>query len=415
MSREDRLLSQSVNIEREVNLNFFVQDRHGNDNRSMASKAKYVISANVGDSSAWWKSTVGRDNKIDNIPILKVRDMTCIVETGEGDPGKNLGPSERVMQRGVPAAKKLLMSLLEGVPGMTNDDKVSFNSADSHTHGTCHDTDSHTHGTCREPLPTEATFFSELLSGHPVDRGSVATKSGITFAQSRQVLVFDLRPLPTNEVAKAVSMIQIEHDRAPTTPMMYYCGITDPETPPHDFLASEMHAELMKHWWPTCAAYMEDMTMPQVTAMPPRPDLEVFTWGTAGPTLSDAWRNKFADVPNFADTWADKIRSAIAKVDSIRPAGELSDTPSVEPDWSTDGPAPVRDIQLEEAEGISKNDAQLGPLSGRMPTCRVSHQRSAHIATTARISRKGGDGAARAAPELGNHACPAKVISDIMI
>ena len=110
---EDRLMLYLMDISREVSIHFVVQDVHAGDTRQKCCRGRLCVSATHVSTCPWSKGHV--EFKMENVPLLKVKDMACSVDVGGvDDVTRVLKPGDRVLQKGTAGCASMLSHLLEG-------------------------------------------------------------------------------------------------------------------------------------------------------------------------------------------------------------------------------------------------------------------------------------------------------------
>ena len=227
--------------------------------------------------SAWLDAALGIRDKMANIPIVKVRDMTCVVECGVGDPGRMLSPAERACQKGEAAVYKIADTLISKLPGIVPQHKV---------------------------------------------------------------LVFDMRPQVNNEWALAIEKSQQQWAQSPDRPLMLYAGAVAEEEA-RKRLSGEVVARLMKGWWPAQPGAILAARQSGPAAVTVKPTLELLTWVADKPQVPPNLEQRFDDDSQYSTLWAAKLEAATSIINAqVMSDATTTTASSVEltPDFSGSGP-----------------------------------------------------------------------------
>ena len=118
------------------------------------------------------------------------------------------------------------------------------------------------------------------------------------------LLIFDLRPIISNEWASAVNQFQLEHHDT-RTPFPLYMGLADT-----DMLYDQVHNDtvgmLMRTWWPKqpeAQRTLDDV----VPAEEARPELSIMSWGPDRMTVPSNLVDKFDGDEMYALAWQAKV------------------------------------------------------------------------------------------------------------
>ncbi|CAK0897218.1 unnamed protein product, partial [Prorocentrum cordatum] len=306
---EDKLLGAAVDIEREVDVHYSVQDEHGNDARPHNHRARLCVSSRVGTKSPWCRGKLSRGAL--NLELIRVKDMTVFKEVGFGDPSRELGPGDRLLQKGPAACKGILaMTSAENLPTCTRNDKL---------------------------------------------------------------LVVDMCPAISNQWASAIMDSQLEWLQQPdiTLPMPFYLGMNRTSKEISAKLKADSAAKMLRDWWSTQERLImrHGMRWPTFVrvcvnalghlgqesgqvALASKPTLEILVWNCSdaskggddyGVKLRDVHHVAFDDSTSCKDTWDAQSRSVLDELNCLAPRASTGAGPNVthiQPDY-TDSPPPV--------------------------------------------------------------------------
>lgn len=284
---EDRLMSHEVDINSEIGIQYVVDGQHGSDCRKLSSKGRLCVSEKVGEDSPWLTSEVYKYGKIENVPLIKVKDMACTVAVGPADPARALSPAERVQQKGSDACRTMLDAMLQGVRGLKANDKV---------------------------------------------------------------LLLDTTPNQNSEWARACSEMQMQYMVGASIPLVLYAG-TSIDKDNTAQLHNLMLGRLMRTWWPKQPEYERRniLAMTSIGPAVELPRLEAFSWVNDKPELPTQFAGKFADTPEYDQAWRAYLRQVTERVGKLVPNSSLPPGATI-PDFTDNAPPPIQEVVLETVE-----------------------------------------------------------------
>jgi ElaB/YqjD/DUF883 family membrane-anchored ribosome-binding protein len=118
---EDRFLAHGCDIRFEVSVHFNPSEHHRSDARAKTLKGILAVGSRCASTSPWIGN--GMPDQINDVPLVKVKDMQYYVSAGYSDPAHALNAGERASQKG-PAAMKTILQTLVGGLGLAPADKV---------------------------------------------------------------------------------------------------------------------------------------------------------------------------------------------------------------------------------------------------------------------------------------------------
>jgi hypothetical protein len=114
---EDKFMEKGLCMNHRFSVHYVIPEEHQNDKRMLGQEGRMLLSKTLlasGETSAWEDTHVARGRFPFEVELLRVRDM-IVPGQSPADKDRNLGPGERITQRGMAACKKILTGLLTGL------------------------------------------------------------------------------------------------------------------------------------------------------------------------------------------------------------------------------------------------------------------------------------------------------------
>ena len=111
---EDRFMENKLTMGNKFSLHYNVPEEHGNEKRTLGQEGRLLLSKTAtsnGEHSPWLETMVARGRFPHDVELVRVRDMVLPGRT-PADRDRRLGPSERIAQKGVDAARRMLKGFL---------------------------------------------------------------------------------------------------------------------------------------------------------------------------------------------------------------------------------------------------------------------------------------------------------------
>lgn len=109
------MLACGINFDTTVDVSYDLSSIHGNDSRPGICRMRLCISNLYEKESPWFHNAAASNHgRIDNVPLIAVRDMKLPAHANPAYAVEFLSPPERLAQQGSAACEKLLHHLLHG-------------------------------------------------------------------------------------------------------------------------------------------------------------------------------------------------------------------------------------------------------------------------------------------------------------